>query len=47
MFGCEHPTIAYEVAHRLVLPFRWAVHTLRCTLCDTQAVLVNRERVSK
>ena len=46
MFPCEHPSIAYEVEHRLVLPWRWAVNTLRCSVCNITAVLVTREKVS-
>lgn len=41
---CEHPTIAYEIRHRVALPFRFAIHELKCTLCGITAVVVNRER---
>ena len=46
MTPCAHIDIDYEKSERIVRPYRWIVHTFRCTGCGVTAHVVDRERVS-
>ena len=45
MTQCAHIYIAYEKAERIYRPYRWNIHTFRCTSCGIEAVVVERERI--
>ncbi|KQT01230.1 hypothetical protein ASG23_06525 [Cellulomonas sp. Leaf395] len=45
MTQCAHIYIAYEKAERIYRPYRWSIHTFRCTSCGIEAVVVDRERI--